>query len=92
MPALPWTERLQETLDRGAEHDRILICLQRCEFIDSTAIALIVQAHRRLAEQGRRVAVYGASNQVHRILSITGLTANGLVFENASEALGADRP
>jgi hypothetical protein len=35
------------------------------------------------------VVVYGPSSQVHRILSITGLTDNGLVFENVDEALEA---
>jgi anti-anti-sigma factor len=83
-------DRLQDALDRaGSEYARILIGLENCEFIDSTGIAVIVRAHNRLAEEGRRVVVYGPTNQVLRVLSITGLTANGLVFENAEQALSA---
>ncbi len=86
--------RLQEALDRvPPEHGRILIGLERCAFIDSTGIAVIVRAYTQMAEQGRRVSVHGASDQVLRILSITGLTENGLVFKDADEALaGSDGP
>jgi anti-anti-sigma factor len=82
--------RLQDALERaGNEYTRILIGLESCEFIDSTGIAVIVRAHNRLAEEGRRVVVYGPTDQVLRVLSITGLTANGLVFESAEQALSA---
>lgn len=83
-------DRLREALEEAAaEHDQILIGLQRCEFIDSTAIAVIIQAHNEMAARGQRVVVYGACSQVLRILSVTGLTKNGLVFETADEALSA---
>lgn len=83
-------DQLQEALDRaGEEYAQVLISLENCEFIDSTGIAIIVAAHSRLAEEGRRIAVYGPSSQVLRVLSITGLTANGLVFESADQALSA---
>jgi anti-sigma B factor antagonist len=82
-------DQLREAIERAADHDQILIGLQRCEFIDSTAIAVIVLAHRQMAAQGRRLALYGASSQVLRVLSFTGLTENGLVFENVDDALAA---
>jgi anti-anti-sigma factor len=83
-------DQLQEALDRaGEEYARILINLENCEFIDSTGIAIIVRACKQLAEEGRRIAVYGASSQALRVLSITGLTANGVVFESADQALSA---
>jgi anti-sigma B factor antagonist len=83
-------DQLQQALERAAsQYEEILIGLQRCEFIDSTAIAVIVHAHNKLAAEGRRVAVYGPSRQVHRVFSITGLTENGLVFESLDEALSA---
>ena len=79
---------LEQAIERTAsEHDRVLIGLQSCEFIDSTTIAVIVQAHRRMAERGKSVAVYGGPIQIQRILSITGLTQNGLVFESRDDAL-----
>jgi anti-sigma B factor antagonist len=81
-------DQLAQALERAAsEHDRVLIGLQRCEFIDSAAIAILLRAHRKMAAEGRSVVAYGPSNQVRRILSITGLTENGLVFESLEEAL-----
>jgi anti-sigma B factor antagonist len=81
-------EQLKEALARlGPECKQLLISLEGCEFIDSTGIAVIVRAHNEFAERGCRVAIYAPSDQVLRILSVTGLTSNGLVFENAEEAL-----
>jgi anti-sigma B factor antagonist len=72
------------------EHERVLIDLRRCDFIDSTGIALFVEAYNQARERGRQVALHGATGQVLRVLSVTGLTENGLVFETAEAAL-ADR-
>jgi anti-anti-sigma factor len=69
--------------------DRVLVGLDRCTFIDSSGIAVILRAHNRMEEDGRRLAVYAPSDQVLRVLSMTGLTANGLVFDSAEEALAA---
>jgi anti-anti-sigma factor len=83
-------DRLRDALDRAvAESSEILIGLEACEFIDSTGIAVIVQAHRQMAEDGKRLAICAPSSQVLRVLSVTGLTDNGLVFESVDEALGA---
>jgi anti-sigma B factor antagonist len=73
----------------GAECLHLLIGLEGCEFIDSTGIAVIVRAHQEFAERGGRVAVYAPTDQVLRVLSVTGLTSNGLVFDAAEEALSA---
>lgn len=86
-------EQLAAGLARaGKECRQVVINLESCEFIDSTGIAAIVHAHNRFAERGVGVAVYAPSNQVLRVLSLTGLTANGLVFESAQEALSASAP
>jgi len=68
---------------------RILVGLERCAFIDSSGIAVILRAHNRMAEEGNRLAVYAPTAQVLRVLSMTGLTSNGLVFDSAEEALTA---
>jgi anti-sigma B factor antagonist len=82
--------QLDEVLTAAAEQcERILVGLQRCEFIDSSGIAVILRAHNRLEVKGGKLAVYGPSDQVMRVLSMTGLTANGLVFDSAEEALSA---
>jgi anti-anti-sigma factor len=82
--------QLDEVLSpAAAECDRVLVGLDRCTFIDSSGIAVILRAHNRMEEEGRRLAVYGPSEQVLRVLSMTGLTANGLVFDSVDEALAA---
>jgi anti-anti-sigma factor len=82
-------DRLQEAIDRGAGHRQILIDLADCDFIDSTGIAVILRAHNQLEEKGRRLSVCEANSQVLRVLTVTGLTANGLVFESAAQVLRA---
>ena len=79
-------DQLQEAIDRMPEHDRLLINLEGCDFIDSTGIAVILRAQGKRSRNGG-IALYGCSDQVLRVLSITGLTGNGLVFRTDQEAL-----
>ena len=79
-------DQLQEALDQPPENQQVLINLERCDFIDSTGIAVIVQVHRRMGEAGRTLAVCGANDQVLRVLTLTGLTTNGLAFHTAEDA------
>lgn len=82
--------RLDEVLTAAVgECSRVLVGLERCAFIDSSGIAVILRAHSRMEENGNRLAVYAPTDQVERILSMTGLTANGLVFHTAEEAVAA---
>jgi len=82
--------RLDEVLTNAiAECSRVLVGLERCEFIDSSGIAVILRAHSRMEGEGNRLAVYAPTAQVLRVLSMTGLTGNGLVFDSAEEALAA---
>jgi anti-sigma B factor antagonist len=83
-------DQLDEALTAAVtECSRVLVGLDHCDFIDSSGIAVILRAHNRMLEDGRRLAVYAPSDQVLRVLSMTGLTANGLVFDSAEEALAA---
>jgi len=82
--------QLDEVLGKACEQcERVLVGLERCAFIDSSGIAVILRAHNRMQEDGNRLAVYGPTAQVLRVLSMTGLTSNGLVFDSAEEALAA---
>jgi anti-anti-sigma factor len=78
-------DRLKDAL-AGSEGDDILISLERCQFIDSTGIALIVDAHRR---GDSRIVLHSPCDQVLRVLEVTGLTSNGLVFADREQALSA---
>ncbi|HWA54766.1 MAG TPA: STAS domain-containing protein [Solirubrobacterales bacterium] len=81
-------EQLQQRLDAAANDDvEVLVRLEQCDFIDSAGIAAIISAHKQLASRGRRLLVCGASHQVSRILTITGLNHVGLLYGSAEEAL-----
>jgi anti-anti-sigma factor len=82
--------QLDEILVAAAEQcSQVLVGLERCAFIDSSGIAVLLRAHNRMAEEGNRLAVYSPADQVLRVLSMTGLTVNGLVFDSVEEALSA---
>lgn len=82
--------QLDEVLTAAvADCSCVLVGLERCEFIDSSGIAVILRAHKRMEAEGNRLAVYAPTAQVLRVLSMTGLTGNGLVFDSAEEALAA---
>ena len=65
----------------------LVVGLGDCEFIDSTGIAVILRARRRFAEEGRRLVVCCPSDQVERILDVTGLSEDGLVYQSLDEAV-----
>ena len=82
--------RLDEVLAKACEQcEQVLVGLERCDFIDSSGIAVILRAHNRMQEDGNRLVVYAPTAQVLRVLSMTGLTSNGLVFDSAEQALAA---
>lgn len=64
-----------------------LIDLRGCSFMDSSAIAEILSAHRRFSQHGRRLLACSPTAQVRRLLSIVGLLERGIVFDSAEEAL-----
>lgn len=81
-------ERLQAVLQRVAQgNDAVVVGLERCEFVDSTGIALFLQARRQLEDKGGRLVLYGCSDQVLRIFTVAGLTDAGMVFGSRGEAI-----
>lgn len=73
-------EQFRQRLDAAAVDDvELRLCLDRCDFIDSTGIAAIVLAHKLMAKRGRRFLVCNPSGQVSRVLAITGLYDAGLI-------------
>lgn len=81
-------DQFRKRLDAAAMEDiEVLVCLERCDFIDSTGIATIVMAHKLMASRGRRLVVCNPSGQVSRILTVTGLNDVGLVYASTDAAL-----
>jgi stage II sporulation protein AA (anti-sigma F factor antagonist) len=81
-------DRLQARLDAAVADDvEVLVCVDECDFIDSTGIAVIVLAYKLMEDRGRRLFVSDPSPEVRRVLDITGLTDQGIVFESTDAAL-----
>ena len=86
-------DRLSAVLDRAAgEAPQILISLDKCEFIDSTGIALIVRTWQRLdggadGEREGRIVLCCVNHQVRRLLKITGVEASISMHERPDAAL-----
>lgn len=63
---------LEKAEETGAES--ILIDMSELEFIDSTGIAVIVAAHRRLnADAARLQLIRSEASEVCRVMDVTGL-------------------
>lgn len=77
-------DRFQQRLDAAAgEGVDVLVCLEECDFIDSSGIAVIVLAHRVATGKGRHLVVCHPSPEVSRILAITGLIEEGIVVDGS---------
>jgi anti-sigma B factor antagonist len=69
-----------------------VIDLGGCEFIDSTGIALLVSAWRQLeGEGGGRLVLCCLSDQVRRLLEITGVESSISMHAKREDALAALR-
>jgi len=72
----------------AAPGSRLLIDLSRCEFIDSTGIALIVRSWQAL---DGRFSLCGVGNQVKRVLEVTGLESTIPTHQSRDDAISQQR-
>lgn len=77
---------LEEELDRVAQSDAkvVIVDLRNLEFMDSTGLSVLVRAHQRAEEDGRRLGLVNGSQQVQRLLSLTGV-ADRLTLADAPD-------
>jgi anti-anti-sigma factor len=84
---LPATAELEPELDRLGDEpgvDVVALDLRELEFLDSSALRLVVVAARRLEEGGRRLVLVRGSQPVQRVFEITRMTER-LEFVDAPE-------
>jgi anti-sigma B factor antagonist len=80
---------LQEELDRVAADSTLLIIdLRELDFMDSTGLSVLVRAHQRAEEQGRRLAMVKGPQQVQRLLSLTGVADRLTVVDKPEDLIG----
>lgn len=81
---------LQEELDRVSVSDStlLIIDLRELDFMDSTGLSVLVRAHQRAEEQGRRLAMVKGPQQVQRLLSLTGVADRLTLIERPEDLIG----
>lgn len=79
---------LEEELERVAQSETqvVVVDLRNLEFMDSTGLSVLVRAHQRAEENGRRLGLVNGSQQVLRLLTLTGV-ADRLTLSDAPEGL-----
>ncbi|MBV9194590.1 MAG: STAS domain-containing protein [Solirubrobacterales bacterium] len=64
----------------------VIVDLSELEFMDSTGLSVLVRAHQKAEQNGRRFGLINGSQQVQRLLSLTGV-AERLTLTEVPEAL-----
>src|SRR5258708_38224057 len=72
LESAPCLDRELRELD-GTSPGRVLIDLSNLEFMDSTGLSVIVQAHRSAQANGHRLALRPGPPQVQRLFELTGV-------------------
>jgi anti-sigma B factor antagonist len=79
--------RLTRAFDAGAE--LVILDLRGVEFMDSTGLRVLLSAHQRAHESGRRFALVRGADQVERVLTLTGVRDLLTVVDAPEELLTA---
>lgn len=80
-------------LEQSLEHvwttdaDPVVIDLRGLEFMDSTGLSIIVRAQQRMTENGRQLSVVRGSQQVQRLLDLTGVAERLRLVDTPEEVL-----
>jgi anti-anti-sigma factor len=90
---LATAEQLRRVLEQavGSGFLYVVVDLERCEFLDATALSAIVEGRRRLASFGQELLVYGAGGQAERLLSLTEALESRSVLGRSEEVTGPRR-
>jgi len=67
--------RVREQLEQAlvSRPARLVVDLSACTFVDASALALLLDVHRRLNRTGGVLTLRGSCPRVLRLLSLTGL-------------------
>jgi anti-anti-sigma factor len=82
-------DELQPALVQGERGQDLLVDLEECTFLDSSAIRTLLAGAREVESRGGRVAVAARPDGVLRTLEIAGVSARLAVHPSLEDALGA---
>jgi len=80
---------LEQELEQVASTEAALVIvdLRELEFMDSTGLSVLVRAHQRAEENSQRFGLVNGSQQVQRLLSLTGVADRLVLSETPDELL-----
>lgn len=83
--------QLEQRLDRvwAAGAELVILDLRQIEFMDSTGLRVLLGAHQRAQETGRRFALVRGADQVERVLTLTGVRDLLTIVDEPEELLAA---
>jgi anti-anti-sigma factor len=83
---------LEQRLDElyNSQNGLLVLDLRELEFMDSTGLSVIVSAHQRLAEAGRKLSIVKGPQQVQRLLDLTGLSERLELVDTPEDVLAED--
>jgi len=82
-------DRLSAAIERGDRRRLVLLDLSSCEFMDSSAIGMLILANLRMEKEGRHLGLLSPGVEVMRVLDMTGLADRNLVFADERAARAA---
>jgi anti-sigma B factor antagonist len=85
MASAPLLQRAIEDVEL-ASRPLLVLDLERLEFIDSTGLRIILSTHKRCQERDQELAVTRGSQQVERLLSVTGMAEHLRTVPAAGDA------
>ena len=80
---------LGSLIDAGAR--KLIVDCSRLGFISSYGVAVLVRAHKKLAEKGGNVKLAALESRVARLIEFTGLSRIFSIFPNVDAARAAFR-
>ena len=84
------SQRFDDCLsEAAAESDQVILDMSEVDFMDTTALAVIVARWRRQADVGGQFLLAGARYRYTKALWITGLADRLPMYETLDEALAA---
>ena len=83
------SEKLNDVI--RLKHGDVVVDLRRVSFVDSTGLAVLLNALRRLTRARRRMAVVIGEGAVKRAFEVTRLHWTFDVFDDADDALARSR-
>lgn len=80
---------LEAELNRlaGPETQLVVVDLRHLDFMDSTGLSIIVRAHQRMAGEGCEMGLVKGSQQVQRLLDLTGVAERLRLVDSPEDLL-----